>query len=453
MSKRKIFKIPSSINKYHTETMKVALSTIVLCLAAASIPFDFAFTIGAVRVTPTEALFTLALVLWLPVILRAPKNIVSTPYFMPLLIFLATCLLSLLAAQNRFVTLRETVQFAWLFGVFYLISLEVKKRTKTLTLWAVLLAAGLVVSLVGIYQYFFVREPLHFAITETRLRAHGMFDQPNPFGSYLVGIIPFLFGFYFYTETLAPPVQERGNRIHKIFFKKKIIVAALFILSAALFATFSRGNWIGLVCGMIVLYYFLQEKIRRAPFFMLLGVIASVAMLVIIDVSLQPRQELRGRAFSNRQRLLLLTAAIKMARDHPLLGVGFGNFPVRLPEYASAELMESMQFDYDKTSKKWFVNPNKKPDIEIVHNPVAQVLAETGALGLAAFVWLFFVYYRRAIKCVRESADQQTYDLRAIALASATAILCSGMFGWPFSHGVQEVLMISMALAISPQIE
>jgi O-antigen ligase len=430
--------------------MKVSLSISLLYLAVASIPFDLAFTLGGVRVTPTEILFSLALVVWLPKIMRTPRVIVSSPYFVPLLFFLAVCLLSILSAQNRFVTLRETVQFAWLFALFYFVGYEVKERTKTLTLWSLLLIAGLIVALVGIYQYFFAREPIHFLIAETRLRAHGIFDQPNPFGSYLIGIILFLFGFYFLAEKYAPQ-NERLGGIYKVFFNKTIILVSLFILSVTLVATFSRGSWVGLLCGIIALYYFYRKKIRSAPFVMLIGVIGIAAVLVIADVSLQPQHT--GRSFSNRQRVLLLKAAVQMAREHPWLGVGFGNFPDRLPEYASAELMESMQFDYDKISKEWFVNPNKKPDIEIVHNTFLQVVAETGIFGLATFAWLIFVYYRRALKCLRESVDQHEYYIRATALASATAIFCSGLFGWPFSHGVQEVLMISMALAISPPIE
>ncbi|MDZ7343792.1 MAG: O-antigen ligase family protein, partial [candidate division KSB1 bacterium] len=423
-------------------------STSLLYVASVCIPFDFAFTLGGVRVTPTEVLFSLALVLWLPQLIRAPNVIASSPYFLPLLFFLAACLLSLFAAENRFVGLRETVQFAWLFGVFYFISHQAKERVKTLTLWGLLLGAGFVVSLIALYQYFFVREPVHFLIAETRLRAHGIYDQPNSFGSYLIGIIFFLFGFYFLAATHAPQVKERRGAAYTIFFNKKVILASLFILSAMLVATFSRGSWIGLFCGMAVLYYLLRKKIHNALFARLLGVMAAAAVLIMTDVYLQPQHS--DRSFSDRQRVLLLNVAVQMARDHPWLGVGFGNFPDRLPEYATAELMDSMQLDYDKILKTWFVNPNKKPDIEIVHNTLLQVVAETGMLGLATFVWLFFVYYRNALKRLRESEDQQEYSIRATALASATAIFCNGMFGWPFSHGVQEVLMISLALAISP---
>lgn len=431
--------------------MKVTLSNLVLYLAAGSIPFDFAFKLGVVRVTPTEVLFSLALLLWLAQIVRTPKSIELAPYFFPLLFFLAACMLSMLAAQNRFAALRETVQFAWLFGLFYFVAHKVRERRDVFTLWSLLLIAGLVAALIGIYQYFFVREPIHFLISATRLRAHGAFDQPNTFGCYLIGVIPFLFGFYFLAEARAAQMNERYSLIDKIFFNQKIIRAFLFILSAALIATFSRGSWISLVGGLAILYFLLWKKIRHLSFALLLGITALAAGLVIVDKSLSPKQQLAGgRSFSNRQRSELLKTAIKVAREHPLSGIGFGNFPDRLLEYASPELMQSMQFDYDKISKEWFINPNKKPDIEIVHNTLLQVVAETGLIGLVAFVWLFWIYGRDALKHLRESVDRQEYCIRATALASVAAVLCSGMFGWPFSHGVQEVLIISMAIAISP---
>jgi len=427
--------------------MKITPSSLVLYIAVASVPFDFAVTLGVVRATPTELLFSLAMVLWLWRSGRASKPMEFAPYFMPLLFFLGACLLSLLAAQNRFVALRETVQFAWLFGLFYFVAHEIREPRETLTLWSLLLVAGLVVAGVGIYQYFLVREPIHFLIAETRLRAHGVHDQPNSFGNYLIGVIPLLFGFYFLADTLAPSVHERRGWVGKIFLNKRVIVALLFILSTALVATFSRGSWVGLGFGAVTLYFLLKGKIRHASLVLLPGVIGIAATLVIGDLSRQPRHT--GRSFSNKQRAELLKAAIQMARDHPWLGIGFGNFPDRLPEYTSPELMQMMKLDYDPIKKEWFLNPNKKPDIEIVHNTLVQVAAETGLFGMAAFVWLFVVYYRRALKLLREAVEQKEYCIRATALAGATAILCSGMFGWPFSHGVQEVLIVTMAIAVA----
>jgi O-antigen ligase len=429
--------------------MKANLSTYILYAAVACIPFDIVFNAGVARVTAIEILFSLAFALWLLRVVRRRERLTLAPYVVPLLFFLAACLLSLAKTQNAVLTLRETVQFAWLFGVLYFLAHEVKERAMALTLWSLVVAAGTVVALVGLYQYFFVREPVHFLIAETRLRAHGLFDQPNPFGSYLIGILPFLLGFYFLAEMPSQQADERPGLVYKIFFNKTLLLILLFIISAAVVATFSRGSWVGLACGLILLYYFLRKKARSATFILLVGVISVAGALVVADVAYQPA--VVERSFSNRQRTLLAATAVSMFRDHPVIGVGFGNFPARLPEYASAELVELMHRDYDATTKTWFTNPEKESDIELVHNTLLQVAAETGLIGLVAFVWLFFAYYRHVIKMLHRSVDFQEYCIRVAMLASVTAILAAGMFGWPFSHGVQEVLMTGMALAISPQ--
>jgi len=431
--------------------MNANLSTFILYAAVVCIPFDVVFKVGVARVTAVEILFSLSFVSWfLRAVLRRERLTVA-PYVIPLLFFLGACLLSLAAAQNAAITLRETVQFAWLFGVLYFIAHEMKERAITLRLWSLVLAAGIVVALVGLYQYFFEREPIHFLIAETRLRAHGVFDQPNTFGSYLIGILPFLLGLYFLAEIPSQPADQRHPFVYKIIFNKAILLTLLFVISAALAATFSRGSWVGFAGGLILLYFFLRKKVRLASFVLAASLIGVAGALVIADAAHQPA--VIERSFSNRQRTLLASTAVAMFSDHPVIGVGFGNFPERLQEYASAELVELMHRDYDEATKTWFTNPNKESDIELVHNTLLQVAAETGLIGLAAFAWLFFAYYRQAVKMLHRSADDREHCIRAAMLASATAILCGGMFGWPFSHGVQEVLMTAMALAISPQMQ
>jgi O-antigen ligase len=138
-----------------------------------------------------------------------------------------------------------------------------------------------------------------------------------------------------------------------------------------------------------------------------------------------------------------------MTIAHPFFGVGIGNYSVQLSNYASRELIDSAQMDYNPIEKKWFVNPDKKIDIEIVHNMFLQIAAETGLLGLAAFLVLLYAYYKSSLKLIRIT-NMKEYGIRLSFIGSFTAILLSGLFGWPFSHGIQEILILSMALSIAP---
>ncbi|MBI4546339.1 MAG: O-antigen ligase family protein [Ignavibacteriae bacterium] len=428
--------------------MKNLIPTTILYLAVASIPFDTVIKISVARVTVTEMLFSVAIMMWIPKIVQSQQILRFKPYLTPLLFFLGACVFSLIHALNRLVVMRELLQFMWLFVVFYFFVYAIRDKDQKLLLWSILVLAAGLASCIGIYQYLFLREPINFQVAETRLRAYGTYDQPNAFANFLIGVLPAVFGFYFLHSTQALTARDTVHPLIRILGKRWVIVSLVFVLSTALVATFSRGSWIGMVGGFIVLGYFLRKKHVAAAFAKLIGVVALAAGIIALDLSVD--KVVRDRSFSNVQRSLLIDAAFSMFKDYPIFGIGFGNFKDRLSSYSSTQLTGLLHKDYDHVTQRSFFNPNKQPDIELVHNTPLQVAAETGIMGLAAFVWLFLVFYREALKRIRESSSDHDYYFRVIMVTSVTAILGSGMFGWPFTHGIQEVLMMSMAMSVSP---
>jgi len=106
--------------------------------------------------------------------------------------------------------------------------------------------------------------------------------------------------------------------------------------------------------------------------------------------------------------------------------------------------------EYDKNKKTYVRNPDKKMDIEITHNVVLQIFAELGALGLVAFFWMMIAYYGSSLHLLRIAQTSREQAIRLGCMGSVSGIMVSGLFGWPFTHGVQEVLALSMALSIAP---
>jgi putative inorganic carbon (HCO3(-)) transporter len=352
-------------------------------------------------------------------------------------------MLSVFEAENKMIAVKETLQFAGLFLIYYLIFHFIKDKDRDYinNILIILISGGIMVSIIGLYQYRFISEPFHFRINEARLRAYATFGQPNAFGSYLIGLAPLSIGFYI------------SNNSSKWRFAA---IVSLFIISLAIFATFSRGSWIGLILGIGIMLAITPKQVFRISLLMPFLTLLLAAGIISGDVYLvsQRNRTLSSipfqRTFSDTQRFLLAKSAVAMTLDHPINGVGIGNYSVLLPYYASDELLESAQMDYDQKSGKWFVNRNKKIDIEIVHNMFLQISAEMGLLGLAAFLWLLYAYYKASLRLVRTSSNDKEKVIRAGLVGSATAVLGSGIFGWPFSHGVQEILILSMALSTAP---
>lgn len=165
--------------------------------------------------------------------------------------------------------------------------------------------------------------------------------------------------------------------------------AAGFVAAAActagIVATGSRGGLIALAVvfvGIVVL----APVPRRS---LLTGAAVAVALAVLFvpgeyasrlsavtgvfssGVASADDTAVRGRASEN-------LAAVQMFVDHPLLGVGAGNYPARYQEY-------SQQIGLDTRAE------GRAP-----HNLYLEALAETGLVGTAVFLWVLWLALRGA---------------------------------------------------------
>ncbi len=442
---------------------KEKISYYILLLGIIAIPFDIVWKISIVRVTISEILLSLGIILTLIDVIKFPGKLINKKHLIPVMVFFIACAFSITTAQNKLVSLRETIQFIWMAGLFLYALNENRKHNIAFPVILIFAVISLVGSIIGLYQYFFIRDPIHFLITETRLRAHGFYSQPNTLGGFLSGIIPLLFGLYLISTSERESKTISGTRSMLFFRKKGVILTFLFIVNAGVMATYSRASWIGFIGGLILMMFFLRKTLPLKRFIIPVSVLCISAAIFILDISysyIYTEKNINGkksavnslffnRDFSNSQRSMLIASAVSMLYDYPIGGIGIGNFRSRLPEYASPELIESMQVDYNDSTKKWFINHSKPIDVELVHNMFLQIIVETGIIGITAFLWVLFIFYREAIGRMLATQSSEDRIVRAAMIASISAILIGGIFGWPFSHGIQEVMIMNMALSIS----
>jgi O-antigen ligase len=109
-------------------------------------------------------------------------------------------------------------------------------------------------------------------------------------------------------------------------------------------------------------------------------------------------------------------AALWMASQHPLVGVGHGAYPAEFGHAKIALRNQGVRF-YRRQHQPYFVNAHSEP---------LEVMANGGILGAAAF--LFGVWQLlRALRRVEVSPDE-----RALMWAGTTAILVMAMVNFPF---------------------
>ena len=202
-------------------------------------------------------------------------------------------------------------------------------------------------------------------------RLAAFLGDPNTLAAFLSAAIPFaLFG----SSTL---VTTWGRRI--------ALVTALVLLTA-LWLSFSRGGWFGVVLGFIVAGFLIDQRALRVG--LLVMAVTLVAALVMPRNLLCPscanELDLLGSTFGRFDtigkgsdlRTLFIRNAVPIVRDHPLLGVGPGRYGGAAADIFGTPIYK--QYGTDRL----LVDPAQRT----VDDFWLHLLVEAGIIGAAIFV-------------------------------------------------------------------
>lgn len=204
--------------------------------------------------------------------------------------------------------------------------------------------------------------------------------------------------------------------------------SAAWLLGAAAFAlTYVRGAWVGFLAGIIALILTLRRE--RA-------VVAAGAVLVVLALLAMPGVLHRAESIADptdptaRERVLMWKSGLAMVRDHPFTGVGPGQVKHEYRSYASPQALQQSRGH--------------------LHNTPLQILVERGPLGLLAWLWIFFAFFRACAVALRDLPPHATRE-RTIIAGSAAAILGFLVGGLTeYNFGDSEVVMVAYAVMALP---
>lgn len=356
-----------------------------------------------------QILLMLTILAWLARGLRDRRVVVPQPWLsVPLLLFTFVMGLTLLDAPSLDYGLRELLKWVeiWLVMVLVVDMVPLAQRG---WLVALLLAAGVSQGLLGIYQFGLRGDgPDHFLVLGRFYRAYGTFVQPNPFGGFMN--LSALLGLGTATG-LAIAWWQRRRPFTLVWLG--LVTVATAVTTLGLVVSWSRGAWLGFAAGTAVFLLFLPRRLRWG------GVVVAVALLLglvawqanLVPTAVADRVigfaddftfgDVRGVDINDAnyavlERLAHWQAALDMARDNLWLGVGFGNYE---PAYG----------DYDLINWPY--------PLGHAHNYYLNLLAETGIVGLMAYLLLWTAVFTQSIRVVQKA----TWPDRGIALGLLAA--------------------------------
>lgn len=216
----------------------------------------------------------------------------------------------------------------------------------------------------GIISYFlgidlFKRTPL-----SDEGRFGGPFDDPMNFAH--------LYGMYFIFFSVFG--VESFNSIKNFVFDRKTLLLWMVLLTTALslYLSLTRGAWVGVFVALVVLFFIQSWRLGLTMFSAglvtaLLLYSTSSTFKARVDQAIHPTQSYD----SERVQLWRTNWAIFL--DHPIVGIGHGDYKRFLPEYFAKLGIRADHFQSH------------------AHNQYLQFLSNTGILGL--LFYLSFIFY------------------------------------------------------------
>ncbi len=282
--------------------------------------------------------------------------------------------------------------------------------------------------------------PIAMDLCDTAARGRAVFLSAAAIGTGLglVGIWQFLHG----GNELGSRI--RGTLSHYMTFSGLTLIASCLLLGfafegrggwraaglaaavpfAAVLLTYTRNAYVGIVAALFV---YLAVRRPRALLWL-----APALVAVYLAAPGPIRERIRSTVDlsdpTNRDRIAMARAGLRMVRDAPLFGLGPEMVRPYYPLYRDAD------------APRWSV-PH-------LHNNVLQIASASGLFAAAAYLAIVALFLARTISLLRRGDEPGRAALWAGALLAGTALTAAGMFEYNF--GDTEVEMVTLLVFAVP---
>lgn len=287
-----------------------------------------------------------------------------------LLVYFSVMALSVLIAQDRAIAFNDLIDFAK--DLFILMCVILALKTWEMwrrSVWIMLLTVFVVALLGSIQSIFHLYDNNFFGLANiytdyiseysSQYRFMGPLDDPNLWGQVLVAMIPIAIYRAIYSKKIFTKVVSSGIAL---------------VVTFAAFNTYSRGAFLALAMSLLLILF---ENHIKIQYVLVLSVIVLLLFLASPEGYIERVSSLFQLTPNNqtgvysdvsfRGRLSEMVVGVNMFVDHPILGVGKGNYPYYYLDYA-----KEIGLEYRNEARQ-------------AHSLYIEILAETGILGFIAF--------------------------------------------------------------------
>jgi O-antigen ligase len=266
--------------------------------------------------------------------------------------------------------------------VFLLMINVVDRRSRLVPLLRLVVLCGAMLAAFAIHDYQIgALQAESDSLIRVRGVVGGIFGNSNDLATALAVLLPIAVG---------AAVTTKG-------LQRILYFACAGLMAAGVLVTFSRGGFLGLLASCAVLVWKMGRANRLATALVggfALGMVLVAApggyggrILTIFDTASDPTG-------SAQERTELLKRGIELAVNHPIVGVGMGNFHI----YSIHE--------------------------KVAHNAYVETAAELGVVGFLAYLTLLVAPFRSLRRIERDTRTDEAPDDDAARLRRETYLLC-----------------------------
>lgn len=308
-----------------------------------------------------QTAIALGLLAWLAkMVLSGRVRFVHTALNIPILAYLSTQVISVAFSPFKAQSLLALKE-EWLLLAFFLLVNNVGEEGKVKKLFTILISVSTLVGLYAIWQHYSGMDLYRNTVLEAKgnvFSSLGLFDHHLTFGGYYM--LVFLLAFIFLLTA------SRSGMPRILGFLAPVV------LGLSLLFSYARSAWLGAIMGVLTF-----GLLRGAKYvlFLVLGLLVLCLLIYVMEPTSWERiKEIDlSKDKPESTRIRLWYTSINMIKDKPVWGIGLGNF---------SRLFDRYKVDgiYDTTCHP--------------HNDFLNVAANSGILGLLAYlsIWAAFLY-------------------------------------------------------------
>jgi len=307
-------------------------------------------------------------------LLKKRLSLGKNPMFFLINVFILISLISIINAKNKLFTIGSVILIALMFYlIFFGVEYIILRKDFLRGLVKIFIICSVFSSIYGLVIYF-------GGFGE---RARTLFTGENGLGTVMIPAVVGTLAFFAHTSD-----------------KEKLLSGiALPIILMGLLFSFSRGAWLGAVGGLFA-YGVFQRK-DRFKVAVLLAIM--IAILFAFHPLLSRLSSIPDLSYpSNKERIYILEATLKMIKAHPWIGVGMGNYALVYPEYKVGE--------------------SKIFQASFAHNIFLQIWAECGVGAMFVFMIIVILTLLKGVK-IAKSDNPFPKAIGSVSLASFVGIL------------------------------